>query len=72
LEPGQKVKRLEKYLSDFGDYMRPSGPYVIDIRHWQEISRHAIVVPSPVTKPAKTTRDEARRPNADSKKKSRN
>ena len=35
----QKIGRLEKYLTEFGGFDRPNGPYEIDIRHWQEISR---------------------------------
>lgn len=35
----QKLGRLEKYLAEFGGFDRPHGPYEIDIRHWQEISR---------------------------------
>lgn len=60
LEPSQKIRRLEKYLADFGDYHQPNGPYEIDIRHWQEISRRRLVsdqaqVKSP--KPAKSNAD---------------
>lgn len=35
----QKIGRLKKYLSDFGSFDEPAGPYEIDIRHWQQISR---------------------------------
>lgn len=35
----QKIDRIKKYLKRFGDFQRPAGPYEIDIRHWQEISR---------------------------------
>jgi len=35
----QKLGRLEKYLAEFGGFDCPQGPYEIDIRHWQEISR---------------------------------
>jgi hypothetical protein len=38
----QKVARLEKYLSEFGGFDRPNGPYEIDIRHWQEITRRPV------------------------------
>ncbi len=38
----QKIGRLEKYLSEFGGFDRPNGPYEIDIRHWQEISRRPL------------------------------
>ena len=37
-----KIGRLEKYLADFGDFDEPLGPYEIDIRHWQEISRRPL------------------------------
>lgn len=71
LEPTQKIRRIEKYLADFGDYVRPSGPYEIDIRHWHEISRHALVVAPTSTKPVKSPKDEARRPNPEPRRKSR-
>lgn len=35
----QKLGRLKKYLTDFGSFDEPAGPYEIDIRHWQQISR---------------------------------
>jgi hypothetical protein len=35
----QKLARLEKYHAEFGGFDRPNGPYEIDIRHWQEITR---------------------------------
>lgn len=35
----QKSARLEKYVAEFGGFNRPNGPYEIDIRHWQEITR---------------------------------
>lgn len=38
----QKVGRLEKYRADFGGFDQPHGPYEIDIRHWQEISRRPL------------------------------
>lgn len=38
----QKIGRLEKYVADFGSFDRPHGPYEIDIRHWQEISRRPL------------------------------
>jgi len=44
-----------KYVTDFGGFDRPHGPYEIDIRHWQEISRK----PSSVTYfPIRTTTTE--------------
>lgn len=39
LSAAQKVARLERYLAEFGGFDRPNGPYEIDIRHWQEITR---------------------------------
>lgn len=42
LTTAQKIGRLEKYLSEFGGFDRPNGPYEIDIRHWQEISRRPL------------------------------
>jgi hypothetical protein len=38
----QKIGRLRKYLAEFGRYDQPRGPYEIDIRHWQEISRRPL------------------------------
>jgi large subunit ribosomal protein L17 len=45
LDAGQKVGRLDKYLREFGSYQQPQGPYAIDIRHWQEITRKPLVDP---------------------------
>lgn len=42
LSTERKIGRLEKYLTDFGGFDRPHGPYEIDIRHWQEISRRPL------------------------------
>lgn len=42
LTPSQKLGRLNKYLAEFGSFDRPSGPYEIDIRHWQEITRRPL------------------------------
>ena len=42
LTTAQKIGRLEKYLTEFGGFDRPNGPYEIDIRHWQEISRRPL------------------------------
>lgn len=39
LSVAQKIGRLKKYLDDFGSFDEPAGPYEIDIRHWQQISR---------------------------------
>ena len=38
----QKIGRLRKYLDEFGGYAQPRGPYEIDIRHWQEITRRPL------------------------------
>jgi cell division septal protein FtsQ len=42
LSPEQKLGRLEKYLHEFQTFEHPRGPYEIDIRHWQEISRRPL------------------------------
>lgn len=42
LDAGQKVGRLDKYLREFGSFLQPQGPYAIDIRHWQEITRRPL------------------------------
>ena len=42
LSPEKKIGRLEKYWTDFGGFDHPHGPYAIDIRHWQEISRRPL------------------------------
>jgi hypothetical protein len=39
LSTAQKIGRLEDYVSRFGGFDRPQGPYQIDIRHWRDISR---------------------------------
>lgn len=41
----QKLGRLEKYLAEFGNFKHPHGPYEIDIRHWQDISRRQLENP---------------------------
>ena len=56
LEPTQKIRRLEKYLADYGDYAQPHGPYEIDIRHWQEITRRPLATPQAQVKPSKLPR----------------
>jgi len=38
----QKIDRLKTYLADYGSFDAPAGPYEIDIRHWQQISRKQI------------------------------
>jgi hypothetical protein len=61
LEPIQKIRRLEKYLTDYGDYGQPHGPYEIDIRHWQEITRRPLATPQAQTKPAKSQRSDLKK-----------
>lgn len=38
----QKIGRMHKYLREFGGFDQPRGPYEIDIRHWQEITRRPL------------------------------
>lgn len=38
----QKIGRLDQYLREFGAFDGSHGPYEIDIRHWQEISRRPL------------------------------
>jgi len=38
----QKIDRLKTYLADYGSFDAPAGPYEIDIRDWQQISRRQI------------------------------
>ncbi len=40
----EKLKRLRKYRERFGGFEKPDGPYEINIRHWQEISRRPLTV----------------------------
>ncbi|MEX0715387.1 MAG: hypothetical protein WD066_02310 [Planctomycetaceae bacterium] len=42
LSADQKLGRLKDYRARFGDFDAPQGPYEIDIRHWQEISRRPL------------------------------
>lgn len=42
LSAAQKIGRLHKYLREFGGFDQPRGPYEIDIRHWQEITRRPL------------------------------
>ena len=53
LEPIQKIRRIENYLTEFGDYTQPKGPYEIDIRHWRENSRRPLVTEQSQAKPPK-------------------
>ena len=61
LEPTQKILRLEKYLADYGDYGQPHGPYEIDIRHWQEITRRPLLAPQVQAKPSKSQRPDGKK-----------
>lgn len=38
----QKIERMKTYLADYGSFDAPAGPYEIDIRQWQQISRRQI------------------------------
>lgn len=38
----QKIDRMKTYLADYGSFDAPAGPYEIDIRQWQQISRKQI------------------------------
>lgn len=62
LESTQKIRRLEKYLADFGDYNQPHGPYEIDIRHWEEISRRPLSGEPQPHKLVKPTRPQSKQP----------
>ena len=42
LTAAQKIGRLYKYLREYGGFDQPRGPYEIDIRHWQEITRRPL------------------------------
>jgi hypothetical protein len=42
LTPQQKLGRLEEYCARHGGFSDEQGPYVIDIRHWQEITRQPL------------------------------
>jgi hypothetical protein len=42
LSTEQKIGRLQQYLADFQSFEHPRGPYEIDIRHWQEITRRPL------------------------------
>ena len=47
LSTDQKIGRLKKYITLFGGFERPHGPYEIDIRHWQEIVRRPLLTQTP-------------------------
>ena len=44
--PAQKLGRLEQYLSNYGSFEAPHGPYRIDIRHFDVIEVSALSDPS--------------------------
>lgn len=71
LEATQKIRRLEKYLADFGDYGKPNGPYEIDIRHWQEISRRPLAIDQAHSKPVKGPKESGKTQVSEGKKKTR-
>ena len=71
LEPTQKIRRLENYLTEFGDYLQPHGPYEIDIRHWRENSRRPLPSEAAQSKPTKHQKEESRTQHAEGKRKSR-
>lgn len=71
LEPVQKVRRLENYLTEFGDYVRPNGPYEIDIRHWRENTRRPLVVSQSPLRPTRPFKEESRFRNSDARKRTR-
>ena len=56
LTPPQKLARLEKYHAEFGGFDRPSGPYEIDIRHWQEITRRPVAKAQAMKRETRTRR----------------
>lgn len=56
LAPAQKIGRLEKYLADFGSFDQPAGPYEIDIRHWQQISRRRLSASTEAGRPVRVRR----------------
>ena len=71
LDPAQKVRRLENYLTEYGDYVRPNGPYEIDIRHWRENTRRPLVAGQSPLRPTRPFKDETRFRNSDARKRVR-
>ena len=71
LQATQKIKRLENYLAQFGDYGRPNGPYEIDIRHWRENSRRPLVTEQQPSKPTKMLKAEPRIQSSEARRKTR-
>ena len=51
LTAAQKIGRMEEYVTRFGGFDQPHGPYEIDIRHLQLISRKPLAeVPAPASR----------------------
>jgi hypothetical protein len=71
LESTQKLRRLENYLAEFGDFNQPNGPYEIDIRHWRENTRRPLASNHAPTKPGKNPSDEGRLQSSEAKRKTR-
>ena len=71
LDASQKIRRLENYLTEFGDFVQPNGPYEIDIRHWRENSRRPLENDQAQSKPSKGQKPESRVQHAESKRKTR-
>lgn len=71
LEPGQKIRRLENYLTEFGDYGQPHGPYEIDIRHWRENTRRPLIGDETPSKPPKNPRNGSHIQSTEGKRKTR-
>ena len=71
LEPSQKIRRIENYLSEFGDYKKPNGPYEIDIRHWRENSRRPLPTDQSQVQPIRKQHEEPRFRSSEGKRKTR-
>jgi len=71
LESSQKIRRLENYLTEFGDYGQPNGPYEIDIRHWRENTRRPLVSDQVHAKPSRNHKEDSRIQSSEGKRKSR-
>ncbi len=48
--PSQKLARLDQYLSRYGSFEAPHGPYRIDIRHFEVIEVGALTEAAPRTR----------------------
>lgn len=71
LLPEQKIRRLENYLSEFGGYTAPHGPYEIDIRHWRENARRPLGSDPGQSKPIKRPKEDQRIQSTEGKRKTR-